>query len=608
MSNPAVVSDAFEAQVGKDVLFGSFTAATELTESDRAKAEKIWGYYQKAKKWKMQCGADRWAKWWDFWRGRQWEKRRAQGFSMKVINETYSATETFVGNVWDEIPESTVMARKLEDKPTAEMFSKLINWTHDINEQDTELELPVRSAVVTGTGIRRVEWDWTMDGKRGAPRLIFVDESHIFFAPHTRKAQNSSYVIEAQNVPKSEVAARWPERGPSVPGGVWDGTLTPLYGGSGTFSTAGSGDTASFTIPDGTATQQSNSTLKKTDKDLVTLMEVWIRQEDGTLRYIVCANGMILQDGPSPYQDEKYPYSVYNVIRNKDSVYGISLVEMLESMQTELNEIHSYALDQQKYESDSPLVINIANAQEGKQFNNAPGNVYWDKSPNGQGYYTLNKPGANPKWFDMEERLRQKIRDISGGVDILHGEMPAQVTTLGGAEIIKQQANVIVGKMTKHVKAAVRNEDIMILDRMVQFFKDERIVRVSGHGGKSEYITVNERTNLDENGEWGRKNSIPDDFESDVDFSPMPPGGFQAKFERAMALLQGGVVDGQYVLEEIDEDETKVEALMQRMAAAQKAQMQAELAAKGQAPPPQEEQDPSQMSEQLMNMLSGQAA
>jgi hypothetical protein len=75
-----------------------------------------------------------------------------------------------------------------------------------------------------------------------------------------------------------------------------------------------------------------------------------------------------------------------------------------------------------------------------------------------------------------------------------------------------------------------------------------------------------------------------------------------------MALLQGGVVDGQYVLEQIDEDQGTVEALMQRMAAAQKAQMQAEMAAKGQAPPPEEEQDPSQMADQLMGMLSGQAA
>ena len=208
MGNGGVISDAFEAQTGKDVLFGSFTAATELTESDRAKSEKVWNLYQKAKKWKMQCGASQWQKWWDFWKGKQWEKRRAQGFSMKVINETYSATETFVGNVGEEIPESNVLARKLEEKSTAEMFSKLINWSHDINEQDTELELPVRSAVVTGTGVRRVEWDWSMDRKRGAPRTIFVDEQHIFFSPYTKKVQTASYIIEAQNVPKEEVGSR----------------------------------------------------------------------------------------------------------------------------------------------------------------------------------------------------------------------------------------------------------------------------------------------------------------------------------------------------------------------------------------------------------------
>lgn len=610
MGSGNFVSDSLKGGEGLGFLLtaGTPSQAATLTESDRKKAEMIWGMLQTARKWKEECGLSGGVAQlrWDFWRGKQWQKRRPQNLSMCVINMTYEQVETFVGTIGEDLPESNVLARKPENKEAAEIATKIINWTHDLNDQSTDIELPVRSAVVTGSGFRRVDWDWSLDGKRGAPRLTFVDEAFIFVAPHTKKLQDASYLIEAKNVPLEEIRKRWPDRGVEVPGGVWDGSLTPVYGNSGALTSGGSGDVASFTIPDGTQTQQSKSVLKRKDKSLCTLIEAWIRQDDGTLRYVVCANGLILQDDLSPYEDDLYPYAAYNVIRNKDSVYGISLVELLESMQKEINEVHSYALDQQRYESDTPLVVSRDNMDEAKAFTNAAGSVYFDNSTTGQGYYLLNKPGANPKWFDMEDRLHSKARSISGGVDILHGERPAGVTTLGGMEIIKEQANVVVSKMTKHVFSAVRAEDRLILSRIKQFMKDERVVRVTGLGGEDEYVTINERTSLDMNGDWEKSNVIPEDFEADVDFSPTPPGGFQAKLERSMALLEAGVVDPQYVLEEIEEPVAKIQALQERMAEQQKAQMKAEQAAKGQLPPESEipEDDPQALLQGAMNLLT----
>lgn len=592
MSEPTagVKTDAADAQVGMDVLFAKSAAdSAETTESDRKKAKLVWEMLQKGKKWKAKCGGEKWKKWWDFWKGRQWEKRRPNPYSMKVLNVTYEQTETFVGNVWDAIPESNVLPRNPEGRDLAETFTKLLNWAHDINEQETDLELPVRSAVVTGTGVRRVDWDPSGDRYKGIPRTTFVDEAFFFTSPQCKRVEEAAWVIEAQNVPIEDMKKRFPDNGWRVPGGPWDGTLTPLYGAgdSGPMTSGASGDVAAFTLPDGTATQQTKSALASRDKDLVTLIETWIRQDDGTLRYLVVCNGIVLQDGPSPYKDEKYPYVVYNVIRNKDSVYGHSLVEFLESMQTEINETHSYALDQQRYESDTPMVVNIANMEEGRPFVNAAGSVYYDSSPNGQGFYLLQKPGANPKWFEMEDRLHNKMRTISGGVDVLHGENPAGVTTLGAMEIVRQQANVIVSKMAKHVKAAVRREDLLLIERMKQFMKDERIVRVAGERGQEEFMTVNERETLGPDGEWKRQNEIPDDFECDVDFSPVPPGGIQAKFERDMALLQAGAVDAQFVLEDIDIEQAKIDALMERLAQQQQAAQQAEMVKSGQAPPEQ---------------------
>lgn len=605
MGSGAVVSGSLTSQTGLTMLFGNpAEVSRELTEEDREKALMLWQMYVSAKQWKLSCGAGEWDENWDYWEGLQWQRRRPRDLTQAVVNEIYGVVETFLGHLEDSLPSSIVQPRHPDGKETASMLTKLLNWVDDLNEFGNEVELPARSALVTGVGVWRVEWDYKLDRGRGAPRYIFVDEQTIFFAPWTKRVEEAEYVIEARNVPASFVRRCW-ERGRLVPSGVWDGSLTLRRGNQ----SSSRGEYGAFNTTDGASTQLSPvRDHNGKDKDLVTLLEAWIRQDDGSLRYIVCANGVILQDGPSPYDDEAYPYVVFNVIRHKDSIYGRPLVKYIKCLQRELNEMHSYALDQQKYESDSPLVINVANVEEGKIHSNAPGQVYVDQAPSGQGYYLLQKPGMNPRWLDMQEQVRDMIRSISGNVDILRGERPVGVNTLGGLEIVRDEANVLVAKMLKPIKSAIRWKDIKVIDRLRQFLKDTRTVRVGLGGGQVEFIKMNEPLEMGDGGEWELSNYIPDDFEADVDFTPTPPGGYQARFERAMALFQAGAVDAQYLLEEVEQDHAKAQEVIQRM---QQMQMQA-AQAQAQAPspeegasPPQQQADPLALAQSALGMSLG---
>ena len=111
--------------------------------------------------------------------------------------------------------------------------------------------------------------------------------------------------------------------------------------------------------------------------------------------------------------------------------------------------------------------------------------------------------------------------------------------------------------------------------------KDERTLRISGRRGQEEFITLNQREGMGADGEWQRSNVIPDDFEADMDFTPQPPGGSQARFERAMALIgtpaEDGkpLVDRQWVLEAIEEDQERIDGLMERLGQAQEAEQEA---------------------------------
>lgn len=607
---PAVDSPTFSSEAG-DVLFATNQAQNLLSEEDRQKSKMAWDVYQKAKRWKMSWGWENSGRYWDLWKSKQWSKKRPSSFTMAVVNEVYSTTETFLGHLQDDIPDATVLPRNPNQKDTADIVGKLLKWVDELNEFGINIEAPVRAAIVTGMGVLRNDWDYDLDRARGCVRYVHVDENCLFVAPWAKRLQDAEYVIEAKNIPISFIRKNWPERGAIVPPGVWDGTLTPMRGVQGEGLGTRIGEIAAFTTTDGAQTQMSRSMVNNKDKDLATLLELWIRQEDGSLRYLVVANGIVLYDGPSPYDDEKYPYVIFNVIRNKDHVYGCSLVEQLENLQTLINELTSYMIDQQKYESDTPVVVKQENIEEGKVFSNAPGETLIDRSE-GQGYYLLSKPGANPKWLEIINAIKDFLQRIGGNVDILRGERPAGVSTLGGMEIVREEANVLVGKMVKQVIAAVRGNYMLTISRLQQFMKDSRTVRITGAGNQSQYVTVNQKDGLKSDGDWNLSNTIPDTFECDIDFMPEPPGGFQAKMERDLNLLKMQVVDGQFVLEDLDFDAQTIAALKQRQAAMAQAQQQMQMQmeqAKAAAKNPETQQKPSlrDLSHQAMSKIMGVA-
>ena len=603
-----VDSGALENDAGLQTLAGS-AAANNIPEEDFNHAKQLWALFQKAKRWKLRCGAENWARYRDFWEGKQWQRQRPPGLSQAVINIIVETVETQVGHITDDIPPMLAHARNPAQVDIAQMVTKLIDWTDDLNHTDVNLEKPVRSCAITGFGVRRIDYDTTMDGRRGAVRLSYVDEDEFFTSPWARETDlsDASFVIHGRNIPIDFVRKTW-EKGYLVPPGTWDGSLTPMR------NTGGGADSgySAFTTTDGSATQLTKpKSAEDKNRDLVTLLEFWIRQDDGTLRYTVCANGIILQDDLSPYDDDRYPFAIYNFIPARASVYGYGIVQFIERLQTMLNESASYELDQQRYESDSPLVVHQANIVEGKRLDNLPGKVLTDRTPDGRGYYVLNRQGAGNRWPDIEERFLQRIRDISGNVDILRGERPAGVDTLGAMEIVRDEANVLIGKIVKHVIAARIDEAILTVNRLRQFFKDPRVVRITGTGNQQEYIEANKPVGFKPDGELVLANTIPPDFEADITFSPEAPGGMQAKLERDLALLQAGVVDPQFVLEDLDFDRSRVDEMLTRMQEQQQAAMQAEAAAKNPqaaAQMQQQNMDPEAMADQVQQMMAGMAA
>ncbi len=577
-----------------NILTGSAIGGTANTPEEKTTLKDLFQMLAKAKQWKNTWYKDV-ERWRNLWESNHNRGRRPHTLSQAVINQVWSAVETFAAHISDSLPEPICRARSPEYRDHAKLATKWLRYVSDRNDLDTQSVHWIRSAAVTGAGWFAVEWDPAEASGQGDVVWRPVDDAFMFPAPYATNYKECEFIAEARNVPREWVVRNF-EKGFMVEPGVKDPSLQNIHN----FMDKRADDTASpnvaqFTATDGSASAWvgSSATHGYRRSDLVTFIRVYIRQADGHMRLVEAANEVILSDGPSPYGDDDFPYVVVNLVPTLDTMYGRSLVQFIEGLQDVLNNTMSYLLDQQRFCSDPMLVVDAVNLEDGQLIDNSPGSVLPNLSPNGVGYSWLQAPGFNQAWLQIHEVITTYMDSVLGRVDVLKGEHPAGVDTLGGLEIIRDEANVRLRSLTKFVKASLKRAYKLTLSRLRQFATGPRQFRIDGQFGQDDYVDVNPVVGVRPDGQAEQEITLPDDAEFELAFGQEQPGGRQARMEEALTLLstpaEDGlpVVDRQYVLERLDIEEAP--EIMERLTQVGQQMAQAQAKAEGQ---PEESDDP----------------
>lgn len=612
-STGVIQSGAKPDGVISDILMGSGGLLGGTNDAEEAQTvRKVKQMLVKSKNWKALWSKDH-DRWWNYWESNHYKGRISKTITQAVVNIVWSQIETFVAHVMDALPEPIARARRPEMKEKAKLATKWLKYAADVNDLEQEMIHPTRSAAVTGAGWLRVTWNWTKLGNKGDAEIRSVDDKYMFPAPYSRNLPEAAYLIEAKNIPRDWAIKTWSEKAHLFPPGTTDSTLSNIRQFSEPETTQSAPNAAILTTTTGSESRWTGSrNVEGTRRtDLVTLIEAWIRQDDGHMRYVAIVNDVLCQDDLSPYDDDDFEHVVFNLIPTLDTIQGRSLVQFVEGLQDILNSTFSNLMDQQRFSADPMLGVASTNLEEAQIIENTPGSVLPDAhlaAHGSPGYYWLQGPGFNQAWMQIQEVVNEYMDSVLGRVDILRGERPAGVNTLGGLEIVREQANVRVRGMLRWVRASLKRVYKLVLSRLRQFAKDERQLRIIGRMGQEEFVTVNPVTGASLQGELEQEFTLEDEF--DIELGKEVPGGRQAELELALTLAATPAEDGlpmvdrQYVLEKALEDEApEVLARMTQMAAAQAQAQPAEGTQPGtppgQAPP---EEDPIDV---LQEMFSG---
>lgn len=576
------------------------------TEDEQERVKQCQQMLQKAKQWKGIWGQN-FKRWDNLWEGNHYKDRTSTTLTEAVVNQVMASIETFIGHVVDALPDPIARARRSNNKEKAGLITKWLKYEADTNDFEQEVQHPVRQSCKRGIGWFKINWNASKNGNRGDVDIVPVDDDFMFPSPYARNVKELLYLIEARNVPREFVVKNW-EKGELVTPGPTDGSLSNINAPTQNTRNPAASSVALITTTTGSDSRWTSSTgvAGGRKSDLVTLIECWVREHDGKMRYTVIANNILLQDGPSPYEDEDFPYVPVNIIPTMDTICGRGLSQFIEGLQEILNEALSLLIDQQRFASDPMLIVHTGNLEEGNLVENSPGGVLPDVDPNMNGYKWLTAPGFNQAWIEIQKVISEYMDSVLGRVDVLKGERPVGVNTLGGLEVVRDEANVRLRNLIRWVRASMKRVYLLTLSRLRQYAKDERTIRIVGKLGKEDFATVNPTVGMDLQGGTVQDLTIPDDAEFDVEFAKESPGGRQAKMELALTLANTPaedalpMVDRQYVLEtcEIEEAPEIMERLNQQAQAQQEAAMAEQQAASG--VPPQQEDPLDTLVKQLM--------
>src|SRR3990172_2466990 len=146
------------AQTGIDFLLSPSEQARGANPAESQKAVKsIWEMLLASKRYRGNWDRH-WERYWNLWDGIHWQRPKFS-LSQSTVNLTHRMIETFVGNVTDNVPTPNPRATHSDYAQAARIAKKQLEYVWRAGNGVSTIRRPLRSALVSGIGWLRVDWD-----------------------------------------------------------------------------------------------------------------------------------------------------------------------------------------------------------------------------------------------------------------------------------------------------------------------------------------------------------------------------------------------------------------------------------------------------------------
>ncbi len=528
---------------------------------------------------------DKWDECFKAHAGTLFEGKRPDYAVEQNSNYIFATVETVKPIMLSQIPKIVALPKQQEHFEKAEAIQQAIDYEWKRSKMFPKLQTALTTGLVTGTVIMSLVWDGEQDGI-GQIKPVVISPFNFFIDSMATTIDEAEFAGYAAYMNVGQVIQFAPEKEEELRAATEapeDNWLTYNK------DTSNQGGNQSILYIEMYFRDYSTIMEEETDEDGKKYKVTKMKYPQG--RRTIIAGDVVLDDGPNPYEDGKFPFVSWKCYDVPGRFWGMGEVEHIISPQKYANEVVNVILDSARLMSNQVWVMDKNSGVAKNSLSNRMGLIV-RKNP-GTTVERLSPPPMPAYLQNIATLMRQDVEHISGVYDVTRGERPSGITAASAIQALTEQAQGRIKLKVQALEEMLSELGCMWVNRIRQFWQTERNIRILGEDYKPTFVGVD-------------KEMVDGDWDIVVVAGATMPVNKAARFQQLIQLAQTQaedqlpMVDRKTLLENSEIPDVK--AILQRFDEIKQGQQQQQEQAQQQAMQAQQEQNAIQMQEKQLEL------
>ena len=369
----------------------------------------------------------------------------------------------------DNYPAPNVLPRAPDDEQTARVLSSVLPVVLEQADYEQVYSDTWWRKLKQGTGVKGVFWDPEAHGGLGEIAIRPMNLLMLYWEPGVEDIQTSPNFFSLRMENTRQLETRWPQ----------------LKGHSASVL-----DVPRFLHDGG---------LDTTEKSVV--VDWYYKKPDAEgrvlLHYCKFCNGVVLYAsendpeyaGRGFYDHGQYPFVFDPLFVEEDSPAGFGYIDVMKECQTAIDRIN-HAMDENVLLSSKQRYVlsDAAGVNEEELADFSRDIVHVVGRLGDDSFRPLQTTGLQGNSLSYRNSRIEELKEISGNRDMTQGGTAGGVTAASAIAALQEAGSKLSRDMLKSAYRAFAKECYLIMDLMRQFYDEERVFRIIGETGRSEFV------------------------------------------------------------------------------------------------------------------------
>ena len=369
----------------------------------------------------------------------------------------------------DNYPAPNVLPRAPDDEQTARVLSSVLPVVLKQADYEQVYSDTWWRKLKQGTGVKGVFWDPEQRGGVGEITVRPMNLLMLYWEPGVDDIQASPNFFSLSLEDTDQLTERWPQ----LEGHSTSALEVPHYLHDGGLDTNG--------------------------KSVVVDWYYKKRNAEGrrVLHYCKFCNGVVLYAsendpeyaGRGFYDHGQYPFVFDPLFVEEDSPAGFGYIDVMKECQTAIDRMN-HAMDENVLLSSKQRYVlsDAAGVNEEELADFSRDIVHVVGRLGDDSFRPLQTTGLQGNSLSYRNSRIEELKEISGNRDMTQGGTAGGVTAASAIAALQEAGSKLSRDMLKSAYRAFAKECYLIMDLMRQFYDEERVFRIIGETGRSEFV------------------------------------------------------------------------------------------------------------------------